>query len=167
MIDDSSLRRFFEVVHTRLRGEILPGLVVNETEPQYTQRVLQPIARRILTEIEAPGMVCGGDGGVPTHRTNMLGMTFAPDLEFSYRGQRLVAIENKFVTYKHRQRSIASAMGQALVYRIGGFPLCIVLLLDLVTSSYANSIRAAPRLSTDDIRIIVKRRNHLGQFVSE
>ncbi len=167
MIDGIASQRFFEIVQRRFQEAVLLAPTSRETEFQYTKRVLQPIAQRLVDSLETPGLVCGGDGGGPTHRSTLLGMAFVPDIEFSYRGQRLVAVEVKFVGATRRQQNIASAMGQALIYRLGGFQFCIALILDMLTNSYRFAAADALVNSTGHFGIIVKRRNHLGQLVTE
>lgn len=96
----------------------------------------------------------------------MLGLEFYPDVDISYRGSRLLAIENKFLDI-NRQRDITNAIGQASIYTIGGYLFAATLLLDRLLNSYLGYDARRIVLGNEQLRVLIKRRNHLGDFIRQ
>lgn len=163
----SDSEAIFNLVYDRLRDSALPDRIDGEAEPLYTARAVQPILARVAKSIGIPGLVVGGHGMGPTHEASLMGLRFIPDAEVSFRGQRMIAIENKFIGTAHRQRQITSAIGQATMYALAGYRFSIGLMLDACTVSYPNYKDSDLRVPSEQIRFLIKRRNHIGQFVSE
>lgn len=90
----------------------------NESEPQFTRRVLVPIVREELARLPGLALQLRGDGGdqqaVPSF---VLGAVFFPDLAVSIGSQHLWAAEVKFLRPTGRQNALATAIGQAVVYQ--------------------------------------------------
>lgn len=106
----------------------------SESEPQFTRRVLAPIVREVLNTLPGLNLHFRGDGGdeqaIPA---SMLGVEFFPDLAVSAGQQHVWAAEVKFLKSHARQSSIATAVGQATIYR-RRYSLVSVILVDLAPS---------------------------------
>lgn len=156
-----------DLVYNHLYKAVLPGAEVNEAEPAYTARVVQPVVNSLIRKIDVPGLVVGGHGMGPAHSVYFMGLEFIPDSEVTYRGNKMLAIENKFIGSVNRQRQITAAVGQAMIYTLAGYEFSIGLLLDTQTSSYVPYERNGLDFRSTLTRFVIKRRNHLSQFVSE
>jgi hypothetical protein len=156
-----------ELVYKALNGAVLAAPSPAEGEPSYTARVVQPILVALAAKLDIPGLVVGGHGTGPVHTVSFMGLQFIPDSELSYRGTRLIAIENKFIGVPHRQRQLTATIGQTAIYRLAGFEYAVGMLLDLATTTYSGYDKTPLNVDDRSVRFIVKRRNHLGQFVSQ
>lgn len=91
---------------------------VDEIERTYTARCLAPVVRAVLDDLPGSGLKLRGDGSheqaIPA-RT--LDVEFYPDLAVSLGSQHVWAAEVKFVRASGRQNSVATAIGQATLYR--------------------------------------------------
>jgi hypothetical protein len=89
-----------------------------ELERAYTARCLAPIVRDVLDDLPGSGLRLKGDGSheqaIPAR---VLDVEFFPDLAVSLGSQHLWAAEVKFVRASGRQNSVATAIGQAALYR--------------------------------------------------
>jgi hypothetical protein len=96
----------------------LPAPNREESEPSFTRRTLSEIVRAELKALSGIPLVFRGDGGesraVPA---SALGIDFYPDLAVSIGHQNIWAAEVKFLRQTNRQNSIATALGQATMYR--------------------------------------------------
>lgn len=117
-----------------------------ESEPTYTGSVLLPSATTLIAEVETPGLVVRADGGVAPRPVSLVDVSFYPDLEIAYFDARSLAVEVKFVRDADATGSISKAIGQALIYRSGGFPWVHVVLVDCRT-------RRRPEASPIDMQL--------------
>jgi hypothetical protein len=101
-----------------------------ESEPTYTGAELLPSVSDLMSNLDTPGLVVRADGGVPTRPVSLFGVEFYPDLEIAYFDARSLAVEVKFIRGADGTGSISKALGQALVYRAGGYPHVHVVLID-------------------------------------
>ena len=101
-----------------LGGSTIAPPLDGESEPKFTRRVLAPVVRQVLDQIPGLHLQLRGDGGdeqsIPS---SILGVEFFPDLAVSIGRQHVWAAEVKFLKPHSRQNSIATAVGQATVYR--------------------------------------------------
>lgn len=136
----------------------------NEIEPLFTARVVTPIVSEFANALDPERCIVRGHGASPASLVTVAGIRFIPDVELLVDQQRSAAIEVKFLTASSRQHSLTTAIGQAAIYQLSGFRVAIALLLDYETTYYAR-----PQFTREphDVSIILKRRNHLGQFVGE
>jgi hypothetical protein len=90
----------------------------DELEREYTARCLAPVVRSVLEALPGAGLRLRGDGSheqaIPAR---VLDVEFYPDLAVSLGQQHLWAAEVKFVRSSGRQNSVATAIGQAVLYR--------------------------------------------------
>lgn len=150
-----------------LRDSRFRGSLPLESEPSYTSLVVQPCLLEVWRRLEIPGLVVGGHGGAPAHAVSFMGLQFIPDAEITYRGSRLLAIETKFIRPANRQHQITVAIGQATIYSLAGFDSSVALLLDFATTTYLADKPQVSELGQGRVSLVVKRRNHLGEFVSQ
>lgn len=91
---------------------------VDELERAYTARCLAPVVRTVLSDLPGSGLKLRGDGSneqaIPARA---LDVEFYPDLAVSLGSQHIWAAEVKFVRSTGRQNSVATAIGQATLYR--------------------------------------------------
>lgn len=89
-----------------------------ESEPKFTRMVLASLVRNKLDSLTGLHLQFRGDGGnsqsVPA---SALGIPFFPDLAVSYGHQHLWAAEVKILRRSSRQNAIATALGQATLYK--------------------------------------------------
>jgi hypothetical protein len=78
---------------------------------------LAPTIRSFVVELRRPDIQYAGTGGAPVDSASALGLNFYPDAALRTASQRLLAIEVKFLRGTQRQYSLATALGQALLYR--------------------------------------------------
>lgn len=89
-----------------------------ESEPAYTRSVLAPIVRDELERIAKLPLQFRGDGGdSSSFPATALSIPFFPDLAVSAGAQHLWAAEVKILRASGRQNAIATALGQATLYR--------------------------------------------------
>jgi hypothetical protein len=167
MLQEDDRIAIADLVYDYLYEAVLPEPELKETEPAYTARIVQPVLNALIKKIDVPGLVVGGHGMGPAHSVYFMGLEFIPDAEITYRGDKMLAIENKFIGSLHRQRQITGAVGQAMIYALGGYEYSIGLLLDTQTSSYIPYQGNGLDFRSNLTRFVIKRRNHIGQFISE
>lgn len=143
------------VIVERLRQVILEAPRDGEHEPNYTARCLLPPVRVALDELRIPGLLAAGDGGTPVQPVPLFGLLFYPDLTVRYHGAAILAIE---VKYLGRQNSVATALGQAYLYRRAGYRHTGAFLVDRANQIKDDQIKEAEEVcGSADIDIIVRR----------
>jgi hypothetical protein len=119
----------------------------DETEPHYTGEVLAPVVRSVIEQLVGLPLQFRGDGAesraVPA---SALEIAFYPDLAVSNGKQHLWAAEVKILRSSNRQNAIATALGQATLYR-SRYEHVVVVLIDTAPSS-----RQSQRLLVDSAR---------------
>lgn len=90
----------------------------NELETAYTRSVLTPIVIGELERLNGLPFKCRGDGtAVAPVPASALDVEFFPDVAVSLGSQHLWAAEVKVLRDTNRQSAIATAFGQAALYR--------------------------------------------------
>jgi len=160
-LTDRQAQRVVDLVVARLRRETLPAPREGEAEPAFTARVLQPVVAEELERIGIGGLVNAGDGAAPVASVSVLALQFFPDITVSHYGERLLAIEVKYLTAAGRQGAFASAVGQASLYRQAGYRLAAVLVVDLVNRIEPGDVAASADAlrATQGVSLIVRRRS--------
>lgn len=102
----------------------------DEGETAYTRAVLAPLVLELLKDISFQGLVPCGDGAASVKSAHVLGVAFYPDISVEHYREPVIAVEVKFLRGANRQNPIATAVGQALVYR-QRYPLVAVFLVDV------------------------------------
>ena len=92
-----------------------------EGETAFTRRVLQPSMRELLSEIGFSGLLPTGDGAASIQSVHFLNLHFRPDMGISLFNRKVLAIEVKLLRGMSRQNSLATAVGQATLYRAAGY----------------------------------------------
>lgn len=131
-----------------------------EKEPQYTSRVVRPFVQKIITGRNAWSTIFqvlgNGVPGLPS--ISVAGMEFYPDVVINRvtPRRRLLAIE---VKYAGSGQSIATALGQALLYVSGGgYHLAVVFLIaphDFATLD----VEVIESLREVGVEVVVRRRS--------
>lgn len=104
--------------------------LAGESEPKFTGSVILPAVEGMLQSLRTPGLVLRGDGGNSPRPVSYFGVEFYPDLEIGFFDQRTLAVEVKFVRDVDPSGSISKALGQALIYQAGGFPVVHTVLIE-------------------------------------
>jgi hypothetical protein len=119
------------LLQERLRNAPLPPPDVQETEFGFTSRALQPLIAEAVHDREITGLLHAGDGVAPVAPVSFLGKPFYPDITVAFHTQLLLACEVKFLKDRQRQNVLATALGQASLYRAAGYERAMLVLLDV------------------------------------
>jgi hypothetical protein len=130
-LDDAQRQQLVEVFDRAFAVATLPNPRESETEPQYAARVLLPIAVAAREKLGLSGVTISGEGAGTVVPTYLLTHRFYPDFAVSYFGERLLAVEVKFLRRGGRSSAIAMALGQCLLYQLDRYPYARALLVDL------------------------------------
>lgn len=129
-----------------------------EPEPAFTRRVLAPLIRAEIEGLRGIPLKLRGDGGdsqaVPA---NALEIPFYPDLAVSIGGQNLWAAEVKLLRKTGRQSAIATAFGQAALYR-SRYEHVAVVLIDLSPGSARSRSEFMQISEAVGVRVVVRPR---------
>ena len=85
---------------------------------RYTRRQIVPRMKETLEEFGISGRLLGGHHTGIDRPVRFMGADFHPDIAVMFREQRLIAFEVKILTGAGRGGSVATALGQASVYRL-------------------------------------------------
>ena len=90
---------------------------------------------------------------------SFLARQFYPDLAVSYRDQRALACEIKLLRDVQSQNAIATAVGQASIYRDTGYPRSVLCLFDLVDQFTDQAVTDASTALADSggVDLVVRR----------
>jgi hypothetical protein len=137
--------RLMEIVVRRLRFGPLELPQPGESEPAYTRRCLQPAVAAEIEALGIEGLWRGGDGAAPVPTIAFLGRRFFADLTVHYHSQPILACEVKLLRAPSTQNALATAIGQASLYREAGYPRAALVLVDMVRQLPEEAVRAADR----------------------
>lgn len=156
--------RLVEIVVGELRDAGLPAPAVGEGEAKYTNRCLAPLLERVISEIGFPGLVPLRSQGAAMISCHYLGVNFYPDLGVRFYESFAMAIEVKFLRGAQRQNSIATAIGQGVVYS-SRFGNSAVMLIDTSGRATPNEVASASvHLSSFGIPLIFRSANRSGDL---
>lgn len=129
-----------------------------ESEPVFTRSVLAPLIRDELTELDGLHLQFRGDGGdSKAYPASALEVSFYPDLAVSIGIQHLWAAEVKILREGNRQNSIATALGQATLYR-SRYEHVSVLFIDNAPTSRSSQRNLVEEAKAMDLRVIIRPR---------
>jgi hypothetical protein len=131
-LSEARSRRLFDLVLSWLQVGSLATPTATEGETAYTGRCIQPLIAENLASIGFRGLYLSGDGVASVGTVYFMGMHYYPDAAIALFSQRLIAIEVKLLRRGNRQGAVATAIGQAQIYRVGGYEHSAVLLIDTV-----------------------------------
>jgi hypothetical protein len=151
--------RLTSLITDRLRTSDLSPPFEDESEPAYTTRELRRPMREVLEELGIPGLATAGGGAGQIRPVYMLGLHFYPDLIVTFRRSPIVAVEVKYLKRGQRQNSLATAVGQATVYRQWGYRRAIVVLIDLANRLVDEEVAEAQHefMSTGFLELVIRR----------
>lgn len=142
-VSEAALAALADHISAALGQGFLRAPLTGEYEPAFTRGPLQSLLQTKLRELSIPGLVRSGDGAARVRTVQCLGLPFFPDLAISYFQEPLIAVEVKYLRSANRQNSVATATGQALIYRTLGYRSTFVCLIDLANLvDDANVIRS-------------------------
>lgn len=99
-------------------------------EVSFTAQWVRPLVESTIARLDHRGLLVAGDGGARVKPVPAFGLLFTPDVTVSYYEQLLFALEVKLVRDRQGQSTITRGIGQAAIYREGGYPVTAVLALD-------------------------------------
>lgn len=107
-----------------------------ESEPSYTGRCIFPQLEKCLKEINEPKLLLRSDNSMVGRPRPVLfgGQRFFPDLSFELSTNRSLAIEVKFLKSDNFSGSVATAIGQAFVYKSLGYDFSHVVMVAKATN---------------------------------
>lgn len=130
----------------------------DESEPSFTKSVLAPVVRKELDQLTGLRLQFRGDGGdsqaVPA---SALEVPFYPDLAVSFGKQHLWAAEVKVLRATNRQNAIATALGQATLYR-SRYEHVLVVLVDTAPTTRLSQRQLADSAKDMGLRVIIRPR---------
>lgn len=130
----------------------------DESEPHFTRDVLAPVVRQVLQTLPGLHLQFRGDGGnsqaVPASALNI---SFFPDLAVSLGRQHLWAAEVKVLRKTNRQNAIATALGQATLYR-SRYEHVQVILIDTAPSSTRSQGELIEASKDMGLRVVIRPR---------
>jgi hypothetical protein len=129
-LTSAQVARLADLTRLTLRTLPLPAPAVGESEPSYTARCLHQAIEILVKNIGIRGLRATGERLAPVRTVHFLGLRFYPDLAIMYREWPIIAIEVKYLGGRHSQTALATAIGQATIYRLGGYLRSFVLLID-------------------------------------
>lgn len=144
-LSEGDLAHLAEIVVSHLRTAPLGSPRAGESERAFTARVIQPSLRDVLSEVGVSGLLLGGDGAAPVQPILFLGRHFFPDVTIAYHDQRALACEVKIFRGTQTQNSLATAVGQASLYREAGYPHSVLCLVDGAEQFATEAVLAASR----------------------
>jgi hypothetical protein len=150
--------KLMELIVKRLRTVELEAPQAGEREPEYTARCLYGPVRDALTKLGIHGLIEAGDGGPTAQPVPLLGLLFYPDLIVRYHGAPTLAIEVKYLGTGSRGNSVATALGQAYLYRRAGYKQTGAFLIDRANKVTDAQIKQAEDVcKSAEIDVIVRR----------
>ena len=130
----------------------------DESEPTFTRTALAPIVRAELEQLPGISLQFRGDGGdsqaVPA---SALDVDFYPDLAVSIGKQHLWAAEVKILRGKNRQNAVATALGQATLYRTR-YEHVLVVLIDTAPVSRQSQKQLLESANQMGLRVALRTR---------
>ena len=131
---------------------------VEESEPNFTRTALAPVVRAELGRLPGLSLQFRGDGGdsqaVPA---SALDVDFYPDLAVSIGKQHLWAAEVKVLRDRNRQNAVATALGQATLYR-SRYEHVLVVLVDTAPVSRPSQRQLLENARHMGLRLVIRSR---------
>lgn len=99
-------------------------------EVSITAGWVRPLIETAVSGLGHLGLTVAGDGGLKVKPLPVFGLLFSPDVTVFYYEQPLFALEVKLARRGSGQTAVTRALGQATVYRVAGFPMAAILILN-------------------------------------
>ena len=129
-----------------------------ESEPAFTKSVLAPLVRIELNKLKNLPLQFRGDGGDSlAFPATALDISFYPDLAVSAGSQHLWAAEVKILRSRGRQNAIATALGQATLYR-SRYENVSVILIDTAPAPTEAQTKIVEDAVSFGLSLVVRRR---------
>ena len=145
-----------KALYTELRNCEIRKPKQEESEPAFTREVLAPAVLKLLLKFPKLPFHFRGDGAtsqaVPA---SALEIPFHPDLAISYSTQHIWAAEVKILRKANRQNSIATALGQATLYK-SRYEHVAVILIDMHPSSRLSQRQLVNEAKKFGITIVIR-----------
>ena len=136
---------------------------LDETEPKYTGSVLAPVIRKRLEILNTLRLQFRGDGGdSQSFPASALNISFFPDLAVSLGKQHLWAAEVKVLRRNNRQNAIATALGQATLYK-SRYEHVVVILIDTVPTDHTYQRKLIEDSREMDLNVVI--RSRVGNYL--
>ena len=130
----------------------------DESEPNFTRTVLAPVVREQLNQLTGLQLQFRGDGGdSQAFPASALEIPFYPDLAVSIGKQHLWAAEVKVLRDTNRQNAIATALGQATLYR-SRYEHVLVVLVDTTPTSRLSQRDLVDSAKQMGLRVVIRAR---------
>lgn len=130
-ISDIQLVRLEQLVISDIESATFPRPIDEEKEEEFTKRVFLPHLQSSVEAIGAKFLFLRSDGGVSPLATYWQGMAFYPDATITAFSDKLIAFEIKFLRAGDPGGSLSKAIGQSILYKMGGFERSYSLIFDL------------------------------------
>lgn len=150
-LSDEQLSRLISYLQKCLEELRLEYKLNTLSEKEFTAQYLFPWAQQITKELNKKGLYVRGDGGPSVQAVVWENITFFPDISIDFHANKTVAFEVKVIRDLDPSGSIAKAIGQALVYSIGGYRHSFTLLFSTLNRgestsdiTFKSSTKAAP-----------------------
>ena len=130
----------------------------DESEPSFTRSALASVVREELSQLEGLHLQFRGDGGdSQAFPASALEVPFYPDLAVSLGKQHIWAAEVKVLRGTNRQNSIATALGQATLYR-SRYEHVLVILIDTAPTSRLSQRQLVDSAKDMGLRVVIRPR---------
>lgn len=145
-------------LNLRLAQEQIRPPKSSETEPAYTREVLSLVVKIELSNLPGLALRFRGDGGsAQAIPASVLGIPFFPDMAVTIGEQNLWAAEVKILRATNRQNAIATAIGQATIYR-SRYEHVAVILIDTSPSSQVNQKALVREVGELGLNLVIRPR---------
>jgi hypothetical protein len=160
VLNDKQVADLMRLIVRDFRNEPFGVPSEAEPEPAYTRRCLAPVLRGTLRRLKVPGLVLiGSAGGIIPQPVPLFGQRFYPDLAVAQQRGKLVAFEVKYLKADFRESAIATAIGQAYLYRQAGYRASGVLFIDQVGVMSKDEIIEGQKVcGLGGVELVVRRR---------
>jgi hypothetical protein len=157
-LTEAQAKRLTDHVARQLQRGVLERPEPGEHEPAYCARQIRPLLKAAIDRLGIHGLLIAGPGAQPIRPVYVLGMRFYPDLAVMYHSSPTLAIEVKYLSTPTKQTAFASAVGQAMIYRIGGYQRSIVFVLEMAHRHPPEQSASAPEAfgHRDDLRLVTR-----------
>lgn len=157
MLSEKNLDDLFFKICETLRESPFASPADLEIEPKFVAREIIPRLKDVLKPISI--LRIEGEGVRRARASRLFGCSFYPDISVMQGSDRLIAFEAKYIPREpaSAQGNIASAIGQAEIYRLNGYRRSGIILISdrRISSTELEQTRILCRL---DNRCVIYRR---------
>lgn len=143
----------------RVAQEVIRPPRQDESEPEYTRSVLSVVVKDELGRLPGLALRYRGDGdqenAIPA---SVLGIPFYPDMAVTIGAQNLWAAEVKVLRDSGRQSALATAIGQATIYR-SRYQYVSVVLIDVAPTNRSSQAALISQMGALGLSLIIRARH--------